>query len=93
MPLKATTVRRNACRACETLPVWVRRTVNDLLAHITVLDERIDQYDARIKQIALADDAGQRSMQLLGIGQATAKALTIVVRLDPRLICGQCISP
>lgn len=76
LPLKAATVRRNACRACETLPVWVRRAVDDLLAHITALDERIDQYDAHIKQIALADAASQRLMQLRGIGQATATALT-----------------
>jgi transposase len=76
LPLKAATVRRNACRACEALPVWVRRAVDDLLSHITVLDQRIDEYDAHIKEVAAADAASKRLMQLNGIGPLTATALT-----------------
>lgn len=76
LPLKASTVRRQACAACETLPVWVRRAVEDLLGHITMLDERVDEYDGHIKQIAVADEACQRLMRLAGVGQITATALT-----------------
>jgi transposase len=76
LPLKASTVRRQACRACEALPVWVRRAVEDLLSHITALDQRVDEYDEHIKQIAVADDASQRLMRLSGVGQITATALT-----------------
>jgi transposase len=76
LPLKAATVRRQACRACEALPVWVRRAVDDLLRHITVLDECVEQYDRHIKQLAVSDPASQRLMQLNGIGQVTATALT-----------------
>lgn len=76
LPLKASTVRRQACRACEALPVWVRRAVDDLLSHVTALDERIDQYDEHIKHIANQDETSQKLMRLIGIGQVTATALT-----------------
>jgi transposase len=78
LPLKASTVRRQARMASETLPVLVRRVVEDLLGHIATLDQRIDEYDAQIKQIA-ADGPSRRLMQLDGIGPVTATALTASV--------------
>lgn len=68
LPLKASTVRRQARAASEALPTWVQRVVEDLLGHITTLDQRIDEYDAQIKQIAVTDTASKRLMQLDGIG-------------------------
>lgn len=76
LPLKATTVRRQARAASEALPTWMRRAVDDMLSHISVLDERIDEYDAHIKQAATADVPSQRLMKLDGIGPITASALT-----------------
>lgn len=79
LPLKAATIRRQACRACEELPVWVRRAVEDLLSHITSLDQRIEQYDEHIKQIAANDEPSQKLMRLSGIGPVTATALTAAI--------------
>lgn len=79
LPLKAATVRRQARMASETLPTWVQRVVEDLLGHIATLDQRIDEYDAHIRQIAATDTASQRLMQLDGIGPVTATALAASV--------------
>lgn len=76
LPLKAATVRRQARAASEALPTWMRRAVEDMLSHIAALDQRIDEYDAHIKQAAADDAASQRLMQLDGIGPLTASALT-----------------
>jgi transposase len=75
LPLKAETVRRNARRACERLPAWAGRAVGDLLDHITTLDQRIDEYDTHLKQLARSDERSERLMQLAGIGPMTATAL------------------
>lgn len=79
LPLKASTVRRQARMASETLPTLVRRVVEDLLGHIATLDQRVDEYDAQIKQIAAADGSSRRLMQLDGIGPVTATALAASV--------------
>jgi transposase len=75
LPLKAETVRRNARRACERLPAWAGRAVGDLLDHITTLDQRIDEYDTHLMQLARSDERSERLMQLAGIGPMTATAL------------------
>jgi transposase len=79
LPLKASTVRRQALAASEALPTWMQRMVADLLAHINMLDQRIDEYDEQIKQIAATDTACKRLMKLDGIGPVTASALAASV--------------
>jgi transposase len=79
LPLKASTVRRQAHAASETLPTWMQRVVTDLLAHIAMLDERIDEYEAQIKHIAVTDTACKQLMTLDGIGPVTASALVASV--------------
>lgn len=79
LPLKASTVRRQAVAASEALPTWMQRMVADLLAHINTLDQRVDEYDEQIKQIAAADTACKRLMKLDGIGPVTASALAASV--------------
>jgi transposase len=79
LPLKADTVRRRARQACERLPVWVSRAVDDLLNHITVLDQRIDEYDLHLKQLANVDERSRRLMEVNGIGPITATALAASV--------------
>lgn len=68
LPLKALTVPRQARTASEALPTWVQRVVDDLLGHVAILDQRIDEYVAQIKQIAATDTASKKLMQLDGIG-------------------------
>lgn len=79
LPLKVSTIRRQARTASEGLPTWVQRVVDDLLSHVTTLDQRIDEYDAHIKQIAMTDAASKKLMELDGIGPITATALVASV--------------
>jgi transposase len=48
LPLKAATVRREACAHLEDLPGWANTVIGDLLSEVTRLDERIAQYDQHI---------------------------------------------
>lgn len=75
MPLRADIVRRQAHRAAELLPTLVTRAVDDLLAHVIVLDARIAEYDAMIEQQARSDERCRRLTDVAGIGPTTATAL------------------
>ena len=73
MPLKANSVRQQACAHLEDLPGWANTVIGDLLSEVTHLDERIAQYDAHIRHMARLDPAG-RLMRLRGLGETTATA-------------------
>lgn len=75
LPQKADTVRRGARIALEDLPFWAARCVADLLDHLTVLDDRITQYDNHLEQLSRQDDRSKRLMQIPGLGPITATAL------------------
>jgi transposase len=75
LPLRAENVRRRARAACEQLPAWASRGVGDLLDHIVTLDQRIDEYDIHLKQLAHTDERSERLMPLRGVGPMTATAL------------------
>lgn len=75
LPTRPVLLRREARRVCEELPVLVKGAVDDLLAHIAVLDQRIDEYDSRLCAAAKADEPSRRLLQLQGIGPITATAL------------------
>jgi transposase len=75
LPQKVDTVRRGAHLELEHLPGWAARSVADLLAHVTLLDQRIAEYDIHLKQVAKEDDRSKRLMQMPGIGPTTATAL------------------
>jgi transposase len=79
LPQKADTVRRYAHLALEHLPGWASRAVADLLAHVTLLDQRITEYDTHLKQVAKEDDRSRRLMQIPGIGHTTATALLAAI--------------
>ncbi len=74
-PLGPESVIRQARRAAEPLPPLVKRAVEDLLAHISVLDQRIEEYGAHIQRAAVADERCKHLMQIPGIGPVTASAL------------------
>ena len=76
---KAATVRRSAHLALDQLPGWASRAVADLLTHITVLDQRIDEYDVHLQQVARADERSRRLMQIPGVGPTTASALLAAI--------------
>lgn len=79
LPQKADTVRRCAHLALEHLPGWARRSVTDLLGHLTLLDQRIAEYDTHLKRVAKEDERSRQLMHIPGIGPTTATALLAAI--------------
>jgi transposase len=79
MPLRSVTVRRQAAQAAEGLPELARRAIEDLLAQLRLLDERIDAYDTQIHAQAKLSEPARRLMQIRGIGATTALAIVATV--------------
>ena len=79
LPLKSATVRRLAAAHIEPLPPWAQRGVADLLAHLRLLDERVEEYDRHLATLARADERARRLMQLTGIGPISASAIAATV--------------
>jgi len=75
LPQRAEAVRQGTGQFLEDLPGFANRVVGDLLSHLTILDQRIDEYDGLIKQSAQADTRSVRLMEIPGIGPTTASAL------------------
>src|SRR5947209_5915427 len=79
LPNRAQHVRRGARAAAEALPELARRAVEDLRAHLSMLDERIGAYDRELEAHARASEAARRLMQIRGIGPLTAVAMVATV--------------
>ncbi len=79
LPLKAATVRLQAGLHLEALPGWANTVIGDLLSELRRLDERINQYDRHLGQIARDDDRARQLMRLPGIGETTATALAATI--------------
>jgi transposase len=79
LPLKADVVRCEARNHLEDLPGYANTVVGDLLSEVAHLDERIKQYDAHIHSMARDCTLAQRLMQLTGVGETTATALTAMI--------------
>lgn len=79
LPLKASTVRRQAAACLEDLPGWSNTVIGDLLSELTRLDERVALYDRHIGQMAREDTRAQQLMRLRGVGQTTATALLAMI--------------
>ncbi|TPQ27733.1 hypothetical protein C2U69_33850 [Cupriavidus pinatubonensis] len=45
---------------------WANRCVQELLSHAGRLDEKLDEYDRAIREIAREDERSKRLMQLRG---------------------------
>jgi transposase len=79
LPLKTSTVRRQAAACLEDLPGWANTVIGDLLSELHRLDERIAQYDRHLAQMAREDARAQQLMRLSGIGETTATALVAMI--------------
>jgi transposase len=79
LPLKASSVRREAAAQLEELPGQANLVIGDLLSEVHRLDERIEQYDRQIAQMARQDERARQLMQLSGIGETTATALVAMI--------------
>lgn len=79
LPLSPEVVRREATRSAEGLPLLARRMIEDLRAHLTLLDERIGAYDRELEEQARQSEPARRLMQIRGIGPLTALAIVATV--------------
>jgi transposase len=89
LPLKASTVRREAGATLEDLPGWANTVVGDLLSELHRLDERIAQYDAHIQTIAREDERARQLMRLSGVGPTTATAILAMIGNGHEFRCGR----
>lgn len=89
LPLKAATVRREAAACLEDLPSWANVAIGDALSELYRLDERIDQYDRHIAQMAKEDTRTRQLMKLSGIGETTATAIVAMVGNGHEFNCGR----
>ncbi|MDE1999408.1 MAG: IS110 family transposase [Burkholderiales bacterium] len=89
LPLKADVVRRQAGQCLEDLPGWANLAIGDCLSELHHLDERIDQYDRHIAQMAKSDERSQKLMAMPGIGEKTATALLASIGNGHDFKCGR----
>lgn len=75
LPQKPERLRKEIGTHLEALPGWANRCIQDLLDHASRLEEKLDEYDRAISEIAHEDERSKRLMQLRGIGPTTASAL------------------
>lgn len=79
LPQSAEIVRRQASICAEALPTIARRMIEDLRAHLAILDERIRAYDRELEVHARDSEPARRLMQIRGIGPLTALAIVASV--------------
>jgi transposase len=89
LPLRASTVRKQAMACLEDLPGWSNTVIGDLLNELTRLDERIALYDRHLAQMAHEDSRAQRLMRLRGVGPTTATALLAMIGNGHEFRCGR----
>ena len=68
---------------CQLPPV-LKSVVQDLLAHVRYLEERIDAYDRQIAEQLKHNEAAQRIRALIGVGDLTTSAALVIIG-DARL--------
>ena len=79
LPQRAIVVRREACKAAEVLPALARSAIEDLLAHLRVLDDRIATYDRQLEDQARQSEPARRLMKIRGVGALSALAIVATV--------------
>lgn len=79
LPQRADHVRRGLHELTEVLPPLAARALNDLGAHLRVLDERVAEYDRELARLAKSDVDASRLQTIPGIGPITASAIVASV--------------
>jgi len=72
LPVHIEKVRHGALRAAQRLPILARQVIEQLHAHLLILDQRIGQYDRQLRELARHSEAASRLTGVLGIGPVTA---------------------
>lgn len=89
LPLKASTVRREAALLLEQLPGRANLVIGDLLSEVHRLDEKIAQYDRVVAQAAREDARARELMRLRGVGEVTAGAIVAMIGRGHEFKCGR----
>ena len=76
---KAEVIRREAAHHLDDLPGYGKTVIEDLLAEVRHLDERVKQYDVHVRAMAKDSTPAQQLMQIVGIGDTTATAIVAMV--------------
>jgi transposase len=79
LPQRAMEVRRAAAATLAQLPSLAARALADLLAHVGVLDARVEQYERELEQHARRDERAKRIQALSGVGPISASAIVASV--------------
>jgi len=79
LPTNIERVRRGARRAAERVPALARQVIEQLHAHLLVLDELIGSYDRQLRELARHSEPATRLMEVLGIGPVTAMTTVAMV--------------
>jgi transposase len=79
LPQRAMQVRRGAAATFEQLPALSARALADLLTHVRVLDDRIEEYERELEQHARRDERAKRIQAFSGIGPISASAIVASV--------------
>ena len=79
LPQKAIAVRRGLPPLLDRLPALARQALTDLYAHLSLLDERIRDYERQIVQLARQNEAACRLRAITGVGPIIALAMVATV--------------
>jgi transposase len=79
LPVRIEKVRHGALRAAQRLPTLARQVIEQLHAHLLILDERIGQYDRQLRELARHSEAATRLTEVVGIGPVTAIATVAMI--------------
>lgn len=83
LPQGITQVRKNLRPLLEDrntiLPLMIRELIHELMDELILLDNRITQFDQRIKKICAMSEVCQRLIQVPGIGPMSATALVATI--------------
>ena len=79
LPVGIEHVRHGTLAAAQRLPQLARQVIEELHAHLLVLDQRIRQYDRQQHALARQSEAATRLMEILGIGPVIALTTVAMV--------------
>jgi transposase len=72
LPIRIEKVRHGVLKAVQGIPALARQVIEQLHAHLLLLDQHIGGYERQLRELARQSDAASRLVEVLGIGPVTA---------------------